>query len=119
MIRPCVIGLGYVGLPLLINLSKKFRIVGFDNDKTRISKLRKSIDIFKEYNKKILKNKNLYYSNNLKDIKESNFYIIAVPTPIYRNKKPNLSYLKNVSKSLSKVISKGDLIFLSQLYTQV
>ncbi len=111
MIRPCVIGLGYVGLPLLINLSKKFRIVGFDNDKTRISKLRKSIDIFKEFNKKILKNKNLYYSNNLKDIKDSNFYIIAVPTPIYRNKKPNLSYLKNVSKSLSKVISKGDLIF--------
>ena len=111
MIRPCVIGLGYVGLPLLINLSKKFRIVGFDNDKTRISKLRKSIDIFKQFNKKILKNKNLYYSNNLKDIKDSNFYIIAVPTPIYRNKKPNLSYLKNVSKSLSKVISKGDLIF--------
>ena len=111
MIRPCVIGLGYVGLPLLINLSKKFRIIGFDNDKTRISKLRKSIDIFKQFNKKILKNKNLYYSNNLKDIKDTNFYIIAVPTPIYRNKKPNLSYLKNVSKSLSKVISKGDLIF--------
>ena len=111
MIRPCVIGLGYVGLPLLINLSKKFRIVGFDNDKTRISKLRKSIDIFKQFNKKILKNKNLYYSNNLKDIKDSNFYIIAVPTPIYRDKKPNLSYLKNVSRSLSKVISKGDLIF--------
>ena len=111
MIRPCVIGLGYVGLPLLINLSKKFKIVGYDNDKIRISKLRKSIDIFKEFNKKILKNKNLYYSSNLKDIKESNFYIVAVPTPIYRNKKPNLSYLKNVSKSLSKVINKGDLIF--------
>ena len=111
MIRPCVIGLGYVGLPLLINLSKKFKIVGYDNDKIRISKLRKSIDIFKEFNKKILKNKNLYYSSNLKDIKESNFYIVAVPTPIYRNKKPNLGYLKNVSKSLSKVINKGDLIF--------
>ncbi|MDC3100601.1 nucleotide sugar dehydrogenase, partial [Candidatus Pelagibacter sp.] len=111
MIRPCVIGLGYVGLPLLINLSKKFKIVGYDNDKIRISKLRKSIDIFKEFNKKILKNKNLYYSSNIKDIKDSNFYIVAVPTPIYRNKKPNLSYLKNVSKSLSKVINKGDLIF--------
>ena len=106
MIRPCVIGLGYVGLPLLINLSKKFKIVGYDNDKIRISKLRKSIDTFKEFNKKKLKNKNLYYSNNLKDIKDSNFYIVAVPTPIYRNKKPNLTYLKNVSKSLSKVINK-------------
>ncbi len=111
MIRPCVIGLGYVGLPLLINLSKKFKIVGYDNNKIRISKLRKSIDTFKEFNKKNLKNKNLYYSNNLKDIKNSNFYIVAVPTPIYRNKKPNLTYLKNVSKSLSKVINKGDLIF--------
>ena len=50
MIRPCVIGLGYVGLPLLINLSKKFKIVGYDNDKIRISKLRKSIDTFKEFN---------------------------------------------------------------------
>ena len=76
MIRPCVIGLGYVGLPLLINLSKKFKIVGYDNDKIRISKLRKSIDTFKEFNKKKLKNKNLYYSNNLKDIKDSNFILL-------------------------------------------
>ena len=119
MIRPCVIGLGYVGLPLLINLSKKFKIVGYDNDKIRISKLRKSIDTFKEFNKKKLKNKNLYYSNNLKDIKDSNFYIVAVPTPIYRNKKPNLTYLKNVSKSLSKVINKGDLIFLTLMVNRI
>ena len=119
MLKPCVVGLGYVGLPLLINLSKKFKIIGYDNDKTRISKLKKSIDTFKEFNKKALSNKNLYYSCSLKDIKKSNFYIVAVPTPIYRNKKPNLSYLTNVSRSLSKVISKGDLIFLNQQYIQV
>ena len=88
MIRPCVIGLGYVGLPLLINLSKKFKIVGYDNDKIRISKLRKSIDTFKEFNKKKLKNKIYTIQIILKIFKESNFYIVAVPTPIYRNKKP-------------------------------
>ena len=52
MIRPCVIGLGYVGLPLLINLSKNLKLLDYDNDKIRISKLKKSIDIFKEFNKK-------------------------------------------------------------------
>ena len=111
MIRPCVIGLGYVGLPLLVRLSKKFKTIGYDNNKDRILKLNKFIDTFKEFSKKTLKNKNLTYSNNLNDIKDSNFYIVAVPTPIYRNKKPNLSYLTSVSKLLSKVLSKGDIVF--------
>ena len=111
MIRPCVIGLGYVGLPLLVRLSKKFETIGYDNNKDRILKLNKFIDTFKEFSKKTLKNKNLTYSNNLNDIKDSNFYIVAVPTPIYRNKKPNLSYLTSVSKLLSKVLSKGDIVF--------
>ena len=111
MIRPCVIGLGYVGLPFLVKLSKKYKTIGYDNNKDRILKLNKFIDTFKEYSKKTLKNKNLKYSNNFNDIKESNFYIVAVPTPIYRNKKPNLSYLISVSKLLSKVLRKGDIVF--------
>lgn len=111
MIRPCVIGLGYVGLPFLVKLSKKYKTIGYDNNKDRILKLNKFIDTFKEYSKKTLKNKNLKYSNNFNDIKESNFYIVAVPTPIYRNKKPNLSYLTSVSKLLSKVLRKGDIVF--------
>ena len=111
MIRPCVIGLGYVGLPFLVKLSKKFKTIGYDNNKDRILKLNKFIDTFKEYSKKTLKNKNLKYSNNFNDIKDSNFYIVAVPTPIYRNKKPNLSYLTSVSKLLSKVLRKGDIVF--------
>ena len=68
MLKPCVVGLGYVGLPLLIKLSKKFKIIGYDNDKKRISKLKKSIDIFKEFNKKALSNKNLYYSKTNIDL---------------------------------------------------
>ena len=111
MIRPCVIGLGYVGLPFLVKLSKKYKTIGYDNNKDRILKLNKFIDTFKEFSKKTLKNKNLKYSNNFNDIKDSNFYIVAVPTPIYRNKKPNLSYLTSVSKLLSKVLSKGDIVF--------
>ena len=111
MIRPCVIGLGYVGLPFLVKLSKKFKTIGYDNNKDRILKLNRFIDTFREFNKKTLKNRNLKYSNNFNDIKDSNFYIVAVPTPIYKNKKPNLSYLTSVSKLLSKVLSKGDIVF--------
>ena len=111
MIKPCIIGLGYVGLPLLISLSKKFKIIGYDTDKNRISKLNNNVDIYKEFDKKKLNNKNISYTCNLYKISNANFYIIAVPTPVYKNKTPNLSHLIKVSKSLSKVLKKGDLIF--------
>lgn len=120
MLKPCIIGLGYVGLPLLVNLSKNFKVIGYDIDKKRILNLKKSVDIFKEYRKKNLQNKNIRFTNNVNDIKKSNFYIVAVPTPIFRNKKPNLTHLINVSKFLSKVINKGDLIFFeSTVYPSV
>tara|TARA_Y100000816_G_scaffold292631_1_gene289347 strand:- start:4906 stop:6099 length:1194 start_codon:yes stop_codon:yes gene_type:complete len=120
MLKPCIIGLGYVGLPLLVNLSKNFKVIGYDIDKKRILNLKKSVDIFKEYRKKNLQNKNIHFTNNINDIKKSNFYIVAVPTPIFRNKKPNLTHLINVSKFLSKVINKGDLIFFeSTVYPSV
>ena len=108
MIKPCIIGLGYVGLPLLISLSKKFKIIGYDTDKNRISKLNNNVDIYKEFDKKKLNNKNISYTCNLYKISNANFYIIAVPTPVYKNKTPNLSHLIKVSKSLSKVLKKGD-----------
>ena len=55
MLKPCIIGLGYVGLPLLVNLSKNFKVIGYDIDKKRILNLKKSVDIFKEMKKKIYK----------------------------------------------------------------
>ena len=92
-----------------VKLSKNLKQSDMTIIKTEF-KIKQFIDTFKEFSKK-LKNKNLKYSNNFNDIKKLNFDIVAVPTPIYRNKKPNLSYLTSVSKLLSKVLSKGDIVF--------
>ena len=83
----CVIGLGYVGLPLANELSKKYTTYGFDINKKRINSLKKGIDLTNEI-KKI--NKKLFFTSNLKDIKNCNFYIICLPTPV--NIKKNLTY---------------------------
>jgi len=111
MLRPCVIGLGYVGLPILINLSKKFRTIGFDTNKKRITNLRNSKDTFNEFKKKDFVKKKFFFTNNIFKIKNANFYIVAVPTPILKNKNPNLAHLKNVSEEISKILKRGDIIF--------
>tara|TARA_B100001029_G_C14588732_1_gene197871 strand:- start:40 stop:444 length:405 start_codon:yes stop_codon:yes gene_type:complete len=117
MIKPCVIGLGYVGLPILTSLSKKFKIVGYDINKKRISDLSKGIDVFKEINSTDLKKKNICFTNNFNLIKKSNLFIVTVPTPIFKNKKPDLSHLKNVCQILSKILKKKDIIiFESTVY---
>jgi UDP-N-acetyl-D-galactosamine dehydrogenase len=111
-ISPCVIGLGYVGLPIFLRLQKKFRTVGFDNNSNRILELSKKIDKNKEFPKHDLSLKNnSIFSNSLNEIKNCNFYIIAVPTPIYKNNNPNISDLKLVSKNLSKILKKNDIVF--------
>ena len=117
-INPCVIGLGYVGLPVLINLSKKFNTCGFDINKKRILDLKKKIDTTKEFKKKdlnILKKTKLTF--NLNDLKKYNFFIICVPTPIKINKKPNLNPLILACKAIAKIIKKNDIIiFESTVY---
>ena len=112
-IKPCVIGLGYVGLPVFLALKKKFKTVGFDNNKLRVKNLKKNIDINQEFFKKELKlENNSIYTNNSQHLKECNFYIIAVPTPIKNNKFPELKYIKSAFEKLSKYIKKDDIIFL-------
>jgi len=117
MIKPCVIGLGYVGLPILINLSKKYNCVGYDNNLNRIKDLTNGKDFFHEFKKKTLINKSVKYTNSLNIIKNFNLYIITVPTPILKNKTPDLKHLKNVCNNLSKIIKEKDIIiFESTVY---
>ena len=111
MLKPCIIGLGYVGLPILLNLSKKFKTIGYDINKKRISDLKKFKDTFNEFKKKDLTNKKILLTHDIFKIKNANFYIVAVPTPISKNKHPDLTHLKKVSQNLSKIIKKGDIIF--------
>ena len=110
-INPCVIGLGYVGLPVFIRLQAKFRSIGFDSDPYRVKNLSKKIDTNKEFKKKqlILKNQSLI-SHDKKRIKISNFYIVTVPTPITKSNKPDLSHLINASILIAKYLKKNDIV---------
>lgn len=117
LIKPCVIGLGYVGLPILINLSKKYKTSGYDISLERVQNLKKGIDIFNEYKKIDLKKIQSNYTNDIKKIDICNLFIVAVPTPIFLNKKPNLIHLKDVCIKLSKILKKNDIIiFESTVY---
>ena len=118
--RPAVIGLGYVGLPILLNLEKKYFSLGFDISKERVNNLNRGNDIFGEFEKKKLVKKNLKFSHNIKSLKNCNLFIITVPTPVLKNKKPDLSHLKNVCDLLSRMIKRNDIIiFESTVYPSV
>ena len=110
---PCVIGLGYVGLPVFISLKKKFKAIGFDLNKKRVNNLNKLIDTNNEFKKKELKlfngSKITNYENELKNC---NFFIVTVPTPIKQNKLPDLKYIVSAFKTISKYIKNDDIIFL-------
>ena len=118
--KPCIIGLGYVGLPILLNLANKYSTCGYDINLERIRNLKKGFDTFNEFKKKQLKNKKIKLLNKLKNLHDCNLFIITVPTPIFKNKKPDLSHLNDVCKKLSKVIKNNDIIiFESTVYPGV
>ena len=105
LIKPCIIGLGYVGLPILVNLSKKYKTSGYDINKKRIIELKKGIDIFGEFKKNNFGNK-ISFQSNLNKVSSSNLFIVTVPTPIFKNKKPDLSHIKKVCIDISKIVNK-------------
>ncbi len=111
-IKPCIIGLGYVGLPVILNLSKKFECLGFDINNQRIETLKKKIDTNKEFSKKDFSKRKLKFSSDYREIKSSNFFIICVPTPLTKNKKPDLRNLNGAIKIVSKIIKKNDIVFV-------
>lgn len=110
MFKVCVIGLGYVGLPILLNLSKRYKSIGFDLNLRRIKTLKKKIDINFENNLKKISYKKVLFTNDKFFFSKSNLFIVAVPTPTLKNKKPNLEYLKNACLNLSKYLKKNDII---------
>lgn len=106
-----VIGLGYVGLPLAIEFSKKYPVVGFDIDDERITQLLNGEDKTLEVTKKQLSlAKSISFSSRKNDLKEPNIYIITVPTPIDDNKQPDLTPLINASKMVGSYLKKNDLV---------
>ncbi|QCD52079.1 Vi polysaccharide biosynthesis UDP-N-acetylglucosamine C-6 dehydrogenase TviB [Campylobacter sp. RM16192] len=108
-----VIGLGYVGLPLAAAFSKKYEVVGFDVNNTRIEELKSGFDRTLELNSEqmneAIKN-SMKFSTNLEDIKDCSFFIVTVPTPIDKNKRPDLTPVIKASESVAKVLKKGDIV---------
>ena len=112
-IRICVIGLGYVGLPLARLFSTKYETIGFDMNQQRVNSLMNGHDVTLEVSDEALRTaieKGFKCTTDIEDIKNYNFYIIAVPTPVDDNNRPDLRPLWGASETVGKVISKGDIV---------
>ena len=106
-----VIGLGYVGLPLAVEFSKKYNTIGFDLDRTRVKELSNGFDRTNEISeKKILEQKSFKATSDKSDIKKSNIYIVTVPTPVDRNNSPDLEPLLSASAMVGELLIKNDLV---------
>lgn len=106
-----VLGLGYVGLPLAVEFSKKYNTIGFDIKRSRIDMLKDGMDDTLEVSSGELKAaSNLVFSCNEEDIKAANVYIVTVPTPIDDHRQPDLTPLIKASELLGRVISQGDIV---------
>ena len=101
IIKPCVVGLGYVGLPIFLKLCKSFTTCGYDLNKSRIKNLKKKRDVNLEFKKNdfVFLKKKSFFTFTKKDIRDSNFFIVTVPTPITKNK-PNLKFIKIAIESI-------------------
>jgi UDP-N-acetyl-D-galactosamine dehydrogenase len=106
-----IIGLGYVGLPLAVEFGKIIETKGFDINKKRVEELKKGKDSTLEVEpENLVTAAKLTYTNNLEDLKDSNFFIVTVPTPVDKNKTPDLSPLISASQMLGKIIKKNDIV---------
>ena len=120
----CVIGLGYVGLPLARLFSTKYKTIGFDRNHNRVAEIMSGHDSTMELDERLLKEaieKNGFLcTSELEKIKECNIYIVAVPTPVDENNRPDLTPLIGASRTVGKVISPGDIvIYESTVYPGV
>lgn len=110
-LKIAVIGLGYVGLPLAVEFGKKVPVVGFDIYQKRIDELKSGQDHTLEVSpEELAQSAHLTYSANLEDLKDCNFFIVTVPTPIDEFKQPDLTPLVKASTSIGKVLNKGDVV---------
>jgi len=112
-IKIAVIGLGYVGLPLARLFSTKYKTVGFDMNPKRVEALMAGNDSTMEVSDELLQraiNNGFTCTSNVEDIRDCNFYIVAVPTPVDINNNPDLSPLYGASTTIGKVLAKGDIV---------
>jgi UDP-N-acetyl-D-galactosamine dehydrogenase len=112
-----VIGLGYVGLPIALEFAKKIKVVGFDINQERVDLMNNKIDPSNELDASAFENSDILFSSNIEDLRDVQFFVVAVPTPIDNANLPNLKPLLGASSTVGKVLKKGDyVVFESTVY---
>ncbi|MBJ9741448.1 Vi polysaccharide biosynthesis UDP-N-acetylglucosamine C-6 dehydrogenase TviB [Acinetobacter oleivorans] len=110
-LRIAIIGLGYVGLPLAVEFGKKGPVTGFDINQKRIDELKNGQDHTLEVtSEELQQSQHLSFSANLDDLKQSNFFIVTVPTPVDQVNRPDLTPLKKASETVGQALKKGDIV---------
>lgn len=112
-----VIGLGYVGLPIALEFARKVKVIGFDINEERVEMMRNNVDPSKELDASEFEGCDIEFTANPEDLKEATFFVVAVPTPIDESNLPNLAPLLGASKTVGKILKKGDyVVFESTVY---
>ena len=107
-----IVGLGYVGLPLAVTFSKKFKVIAYNKNKKKTELLKNKKSYIEDVKNSEINLKNLYPTDNYKDLKNADFIIIAVPTPLNKDKSPDLSYIKQAGEEVGKILKKGQFVVL-------
>lgn len=105
-----VIGLGYVGLPLAIELAKTYDVIGFDVNEAKLAQYKLGIDETNEVGNEAIQASSLYFTSNEADLRECFFHIVAVPTPINTDKTPNLAPIIGASETIGRNLTKGSIV---------
>lgn len=112
-----VIGLGYVGLPIALEFAKQIKVIGFDINADRVKLMQNKIDPSQELDSSAFDNCDIEFTNNLEVLKEANFFIVAVPTPVDEHNVPDLVPVQRASETIGKVIKQGDyVVYESTVY---
>lgn len=112
-----VIGLGYVGLPIALEFARKIKVIGFDINAKRVEMMRNGIDPSQELESSAFEGCDIEFTNDLEVLKQANFFIVAVPTPVDEHNVPDLVPVQRASETIGKVIKKGDyVVFESTVY---
>ncbi len=112
-----VVGLGYVGLPIALEFARKIKVVGFDINPERVALMKNGIDPSNELESDDFQGCDITFTHSLEDLKEVNFFVVAVPTPIDDSNLPNLKPLLSASQTVGKVLKQGDyVVFESTVY---
>ncbi len=112
-----VIGLGYVGLPIALEFAKKIKVIGFDINTKRVEMMRNKIDPSQELERSAFDNCDIEFTNELDVLRQANFFIVAVPTPVDEHNVPDLIPVQRASETIGKVVKKGDyVVYESTVY---